>query len=526
MGNFKAGFGAESSAPTAPTPEEISLLIDGELEPARADAVVTSLCRSEGRGDLGLLPRDRGRLRGVAARGLDSKAIRRAVRSRADSACAAAAITRAARDRTGAGGDGGGGKRRRLGSADDDADAGRGDCQRQTGGRRARGGRPPRSRQRVSAGASGILADQCDSGHRPLFARRRGHRAGCASVAPGARRQWSARLRGGIGARRRHAACRPDGTRPGRGRLAATRGDRRAPAELRRHHRLSARRPHRDVASLSPADAYGESEKLSNLDGPAREIIRNGEQVRCYYPEAKVIRVEPRSMHNAFPSLLPQQLATLATYYQFRKAEIARVAGLETQAYVFEPKDGLRYGHKLWADIATGLLLKARLLNERNEPVEQFAFSDIQIGVRLDRDATKPPFATVPPDWQVRESPAADIAPKETGWVVRDMPPGFTKIVEGFRTLRGKRGASRAHRLFGWAGRDFGVRRADAGDAAAGRPVAARRNQCLQPAARRLSGDGSGRSARRDRAPDRLFGRTPPVSFGPRLKSPLLAQHR
>ncbi|MEP6996608.1 MAG: MucB/RseB C-terminal domain-containing protein [Betaproteobacteria bacterium] len=185
-------------------------------------------------------------------------------------------------------------------------------------------------------------------------------------------------------------------------------------------------------------DAHGESEKLSNLDGPAREIIRNDEQVRCYYPDAKVIRVESRSMHNAFPSLLPQQLATLATYYQFRKAEIARIAGLETQAYVFEPKDGSRYGHKLWADIATGLLLKARLLNERNEPVEQFAFSDIQIGVRLDRDATKPTFATVPADWQVRESPAADIAPRETGWTVRDMPPGFTKIVEGYRTLRGK----------------------------------------------------------------------------------------
>ncbi len=185
-------------------------------------------------------------------------------------------------------------------------------------------------------------------------------------------------------------------------------------------------------------DANGESEKLSNLDGPAREIVRNDERVRCYYPDAKVIRVEPRSMHNAFPSLLPQQLATLATYYQFRKAEIARVAGLETQAYVFEPKDGARYGHKLWADIATGLLLKARLLNERNEPIEQFAFSDIQIGVRLDRDATKPTFATVPADWQVRESPAADIAPKETGWVVRDMPAGFTKIVEGYRTLRGK----------------------------------------------------------------------------------------
>ena len=64
-------------------------------------------------------------------------------------------------------------------------------------------------------------------------------------------------------------------------------------------------------------------------------------------------------------------------YYTFRKAETARIAGLETQAVVFEPKDGLRYGHKLWADVATGLLLKAQLLNERGVPLEQFAFTDV-----------------------------------------------------------------------------------------------------------------------------------------------------
>jgi len=74
-------------------------------------------------------------------------------------------------------------------------------------------------------------------------------------------------------------------------------------------------------------DATGEHEKLVNLDGPAREVIRNNEQVRCYYPDAKIIRIEPRTYRNAFPSLLPQQLDTLAGYYFFRKAEIARILG-------------------------------------------------------------------------------------------------------------------------------------------------------------------------------------------------------
>ena len=182
---------------------------------------------------------------------------------------------------------------------------------------------------------------------------------------PRARRQWSARLRGGIGAAAVTLLVVPTA-------LAQDAADwlqRTATAARQLNYVGTIVYQHGGRIETSRlyhvADSSGESEKLSNLDGPAREIVRNGEQVRCYYPEAKVIRVEPRSMHNAFPSLLPQQLATLATYYQFRKAEIARIAGLETQAYIFEPKDGARYGHKLWADIGTGLLLKARLLNER-----------------------------------------------------------------------------------------------------------------------------------------------------------------
>src|SRR6476469_8118366 len=73
MGNFKAGFGAESGAPTAPTPEEISLLIDGELEPVRADAVVNSLCRAEGLATWVCNHVIGDAVRGVASRGLDSK---------------------------------------------------------------------------------------------------------------------------------------------------------------------------------------------------------------------------------------------------------------------------------------------------------------------------------------------------------------------------------------------------------------------------------------------------------------------
>jgi len=189
---------------------------------------------------------------------------------------------------------------------------------------------------------------------------------------------------------------------------------------------------------LHLADSSGEHEKLINLDGEAREVVRNNDQIRCYYPDAKVIRLESRASRNAFPSLMQQQRNTLAQYYNFNKAETERIAGLETQAYIFQPKDGLRYAHKLWADVATGLLVKAQLLNERGFPLEQFQFSDLQIGAKIDRDMVRPTFTPPPPDWQMREAMPGDVTPQDTGWQVKDLPPGFTKLVEGYRTFRGK----------------------------------------------------------------------------------------
>src|SRR5690348_14924913 len=74
MGNFKAGSGATGAGgPTVPTPEEISLLIDGELDPTRAGAVVASLCRSDGVATWVCYHMIGDTLRGVTARGLDEQ---------------------------------------------------------------------------------------------------------------------------------------------------------------------------------------------------------------------------------------------------------------------------------------------------------------------------------------------------------------------------------------------------------------------------------------------------------------------
>jgi sigma-E factor negative regulatory protein RseB len=44
----------------------------------------------------------------------------------------------------------------------------------------------------------------------------------------------------------------------------------------------------------------------------------------------------------------------------------------------------------------------------------------------------------VPPDWQVKQGGGGEVVLNDTGWAVGKLPPGFAKIMEGFRTLRGK----------------------------------------------------------------------------------------
>jgi len=190
-----------------------------------------------------------------------------------------------------------------------------------------------------------------------------------------------------------------------------------------------------------------EYEKLVSLDGPAREVVRSQGEVRFYYPDAKFVRVEPRTFRNAFPSLSPEQQKSLKEYYDFKIVAGERVGGVAADIVVFEPKDGLRYGHRFWSDATTGLLLKARVVNERGEVVEQFAFTDIQINAKVDKAMVEPSWPAVPPDWTVKELSAGDVAPHDTGWAVTRVPPGFTKIMEGFRKLRGRQNPV-AHLVF------------------------------------------------------------------------------
>lgn len=202
-----------------------------------------------------------------------------------------------------------------------------------------------------------------------------------------------------------------------------------------------------------------EYERLESLDGPKREVIRHHGQVWCHINH-KMVQVGNRQAHNRFPDLLPEQMSALSENYQVKEAGVERVAGYNTQVILFQPKDNLRYTRKIWAHTDTGLLLKTAVLGDKNQVVEQYAFTQLQIGAGVDHSWVKPAAedtnsasgkqgSGLPGAGRRQSAPAGspgvDVPeaaksgkPVNSGWVVDALPVGFKKTMEVERPMRGK----------------------------------------------------------------------------------------
>jgi sigma-E factor negative regulatory protein RseB len=151
------------------------------------------------------------------------------------------------------------------------------------------------------------------------------------------------------------------------------------------------------------------------------------------------MRVEPRTGRQGFPSLHPRQLTTLAQHFTVKKLEIERVAGHDAQVWMFEPNDEFRFWQKLWTELKTGLWLRGRVLDEKGHTIEEITFTDINIGVKIDREQVKPTLVNKIAQWRVdRQSPL--LAKRaDTGWLSKALPAGFSKISESYmRALPGR----------------------------------------------------------------------------------------
>lgn len=180
----------------------------------------------------------------------------------------------------------------------------------------------------------------------------------------------------------------------------------------------------------------GSVEKLEVLDGEPREILRTKDAVRCYLPKSRTVKVDRRFEHRNFPALLRGEITALAENYTVTTGDDRRIAGYACRSVVLTPKDTLRYGYKLWADADSGMLLKALTFDDKGHTVEQFTFTQLNMG-RVPADKVKPRSTTS--SWHVEDTDVTPANLEQQGWSIKPDLPGFHKVVEVTRKLHKSR---------------------------------------------------------------------------------------
>jgi sigma-E factor negative regulatory protein RseB len=178
---------------------------------------------------------------------------------------------------------------------------------------------------------------------------------------------------------------------------------------------------------LHVVDGGQQFERIDSMDGQRRLIFRHNDWVHTLMPESRHAVVEQRESMRALPGLLRSDSARLAEHYELRQLGVERVAGFEANVLHLRPRDGLRYGYKLWAEKATGLLLKCQTLGLQGEVLEQAAFSELTLNIP--RPAEKLSDAMNKLDgYRVDRPTMTRTTAQAEGWALKQELPGFRSV--------------------------------------------------------------------------------------------------
>ncbi len=126
-------------------------------------------------------------------------------------------------------------------------------------------------------------------------------------------------------------------------------------------------------------DSSGVMERLVSVNGEAREVIRNNDNLICIWPSSKKAVVVAVRQNNFSPIFIPEDIARLSKFYEMKLLGKDRIAGKDTVVVHIIPKDKLRYGMKYWINEQNGLMMKSSLLDDQYREVEQVMFTSIDL---------------------------------------------------------------------------------------------------------------------------------------------------
>jgi sigma-E factor negative regulatory protein RseB len=126
-------------------------------------------------------------------------------------------------------------------------------------------------------------------------------------------------------------------------------------------------------------------ERVDALSGQPRSTYRvvdpRGSKIKTFLPMQRVLRIDRSATPGkvgGFPNLpdVGRDISP-AGYYDARQNGQQRVAGFMTDVVELVPRDGLRYGYRVWSEQRTGLPIKLQTLDAHGRVLEQAAFSSL-----------------------------------------------------------------------------------------------------------------------------------------------------
>lgn len=169
-----------------------------------------------------------------------------------------------------------------------------------------------------------------------------------------------------------------------------------------------------------------ELEILSLLNGPRRDVLRKNNIVSYIEPELPPYSVTTGQLNGPIPSIFSGDILSLTQNYDFILVGKNRILGRPAQIIRIVSKDQHRFGHRLWLDEATGMLVKMALFTRQGAVLEQIQFTHLEFLDTLPEPLLQLQSSEFPLPMIMEAQ--ENIPDNELRWKVNWLPSGFERI--------------------------------------------------------------------------------------------------
>ncbi len=169
-----------------------------------------------------------------------------------------------------------------------------------------------------------------------------------------------------------------------------------------------------------------ERERIVDLNGPRREILRLGDEVAfILQPGDNLLALKEAVPVVPYARVFSHRFDEVSDHYRVSFGGYGRVADRAALLLGVAPRDHDRFGYRLWLDRETGLLLRSELRDFAGANLEIFQFTALRVGDSVALADLEPDTEGIRVRHLAAPAPATETRIHTPKWQVRWVPSGF-----------------------------------------------------------------------------------------------------